>query len=228
MDNQPQELLPAPSGKSPDDLRPTGLAPGEQPVAEGEVTPEQQEVYNQLVYQFAKYVEGSGADQVLQYLNNPDNPVYVNIAKAQYNIGEQIINSAAQAGANIEGDEIFHAGAEQTEILMDMAADAGILPFEKDSEEYQEQLKLAFTESRKMMGEDMLNGQDGEQHMMEAEDMAAVHISNEAQAGQVPDGFEKSMQGIGMNPNLNTTSKLEKKQRPANMQAAIEQAVKSG
>jgi len=165
----------------------------------------EQEDYDQLVYNFAKYAYKDGRDAVLRRMNNPDEPVWNNVAATQHSIMREMIAQAEETtGEPLSPDAIYHAAAEQIAILMDLGDAAGIFPFDQKDPKYEENMNLAFTEAQRRVGEELLQGPDKEFHRQDAAETAQKHIALEADRGNLDPEYQNSVQAMMANPDYDT------------------------
>ena len=187
-------------------VNPTGLAPGEEPpqaVEDDPETPtaEEQSLYNRFVTRSIGFIHGEETEnQVLEMMNQPGDPVHVNVGRTAAKVVQLIQQSAQSSGQRIPEDVLYGAGQEIVADLLETGVEAGIFPFKVDSKEYDQALELSFLEAVKVYGEDLLAGPDGEQVSREAQDTYAAEVAREADAGEVDAEFAKAIQQQQMNP----------------------------
>jgi len=202
---QAQEAVAEPKplvGGTAAEARATGVPPGMEPMGDDQVSPEEQMMYNQIVGQFAEFAYSEkGSAQIAKRLNKTGDPLYVNVARAHRAIADQIEHAAEQAGVELMADAVYHAQDEQINIIMEVGSAAGIMEMKEGSPEYQEVVELAFAETNRMRGEDMLNSGDRDEYMREAENVLAMQIGKEADSGQLAPNFQEAVAGIAANGN---------------------------
>lgn len=142
------------------------------------VTPEEQEQYNQFVTNGmqAMYDEKS-LPQMLQAIQGDGNPVE-GLANALVMLVTRLEDSAEQAGQKISGDVMLHGGTELLEQMADLSKEAGMHDFNK--QELEEALYTAM---------DLYRGFRQEQGKLEPEpyvqDIQALQAAEES--GNVDD-----------------------------------------
>ena len=103
---------------------------------ESNVSPEEQEIYNQAVTNALRIIYPKGEDaaiapSVLDTLKSSDNPV-VNLASAAVSIVTFLRDSAKEAGAPLPDEILYHAGAAVTEELAEVADVSKIYDYSED------------------------------------------------------------------------------------------------
>ena len=182
------------------DVRPTGLAPGEEPpeAVEGDPekpTAEEQRLYNRFVMRAINFIHGEQTqNKVLAMMNHPDQPVHVNVGRAASRIVQLIQQSAESSGQRLPDSVVYSAGQEIITELLETGVEAKIFPLEIDSKEYDQTLDLSFLEAVKAYGEDLLKGPDGEQVSREAQDAYSREVAREADAGEIDSDLAETFQ----------------------------------
>jgi hypothetical protein len=118
------------------------------------VNPQEQEMYDTVVNNAVSFINGEESSQtVLNILNNKSIPAEENVGKVVAQITKAMQRSAEASGTEIPGDILFHAGAEITEYVVDMAVDAGIV-MEDEAEDI---VQKGFMRAVDMFGQESLN-----------------------------------------------------------------------
>ena len=204
--SQTGDVIPAGAAADPDDIRASGIAPGDKQYGDDEVRPEEQAQYDQLVEKFAKIVYDRNTDVVIEHLNDKNVPVYKAVAKTTVMLMDQVVSGAEQNRVELFPDAVFFATSEAISIVMDVGSMAEIWPFKRKSDEYVNQQNMAFAEAQKIIGEAMLSGEDADEYRLEAQDNAAHRISMESQAGQLAPGYDQAVAGMAGNPQMNMSA----------------------
>jgi len=124
------------------------------PEQEANVSPEEQEMYDTVVNNAVNFITGEESSQtVLNILNNKSVPAEQNVGKVVAQITKAMQRSAEAANTEIPGDVLFHAGAEITEYVVDLAVDAGIV----DPDEAEDIVQKGFMTAVDMFGQESLN-----------------------------------------------------------------------
>jgi hypothetical protein len=199
-----QDIIPA--GVDTGAENPTGLMPGQERFGIDDVTPEEQAQYDRLVKQFAKFAYGEKNGSLIRQMNDKQTPVYKNVADATVMLMNSVVNVEEQNTEDISPDAVFFATAEATTILMDLGDQAGIWPFKQKSEQYTKQQEMAFIESQKLIGEDMLQRPEREQLRAEAQDNAATRIGMESESGNLDPRLQDGIRGMTADPRLDTSA----------------------
>lgn len=183
---------------------PTGLMPGQTEFNEEEATPEEQAQYDQLVNKALDFM-GKNASQILAGINDKSKPVHENVGEAALQMGMNIKGQASAAGVEISPDVLLGAGAEIIAHLMELADAGGILPFEADSDEYDQELSMALLHATKLAGDEFLKGPGNTPEAQEeAGNFIAQGVAKEVQAGEVDPSFHENI----ANNEVNKTAKM--------------------
>ena len=157
------------------------------------VSPEEQLQYNQFVLRAQDYISKSpGA--VLKHMSNKKAPVFMNVGRTGLMLAQQIAKTAGAKGQPVGPDIMFHGGQEVVEMLMELGDAAGIWPFKKDSEQYDEAQAMAFMHGAELAGKQVLEGPDSEKHTEEAGNMLASQVAQEQQRGEVAPEFWQGLE----------------------------------
>lgn len=191
------------------EVTPTGLPPGQDPeqaaaMEDSETpTPEEQALYDKFVTRAIGFIHGEKTQgAVLEMMNQPSDPVHVNVGRAAVKVVQLIQQSAESSGQKLPDSVIYGAGQEIVEDLLETGVAAKLFPLDVESKEYDEALELSFLEAVKKYGEDLLAGPDGEQISAQAQDHYASEVAREADAGEVDQGLAASLQEQGANPEF--------------------------
>lgn len=203
-----EEILPAPTGRMPDEPAPaaagtgvpgagTNPADSSDPLDEEAVSAEEQEFYDIFVAKALQFIHGpKSSRQVLKHLNQSDLSVPEAVGRTTAMIAKNIIQSAQQAGQQVSPDAAFGAAQEVVEEVLEVGVRAGILPVDwpiEDTEELTpEQEKLAqdsFAFAAQFYGNDMLQDGSGQALQGEAQNEVLRQIQGEAKAGTLSPDF---------------------------------------
>ena len=187
MPETPQQAVPA-------DLFPTGTPPGAdasvlEDIDETAVSPEEQREYDQIVNKAAEFIYKE-PKKVLSAINNTDVPIHEAVGRVMANIGQAIEKSAEAAGQKLSPDTMFHAAGEIAAVILDLGIEAGILPLDPESDEYQKVLGMSMMEATKAFGERMIaDPKKGPVYREDAENTWASRVAEEVAAGQADPRF---------------------------------------
>jgi len=180
--------------KIPGDLFPTGTPPGADAsvlddMDETAVSPEEQREYDQIVTKAAEFVY-KAPEKVLAAINNTDVPIHQAVGRVMANIGQAIEKSAEAAGQKLSPDTMFHAGSEIAAVILDLGIEAGILPIDPESDEYQKILGMSLMEATKAFGERMIaDPKKGPMYREDAENTWASRVAEEVSSGKADPRF---------------------------------------
>ena len=172
---------------------PTGIMPGSPEFDEEAPTGQEQADYDQFVNKALDFMS-KRAEPMVASMNNKDKPVYENVGELTVKIGQMVMGSASAGGVEIGPDILHAAGQEIVEHLMELGDAAGIFPFEKKSEEYEQTQAMAFLHAANVAGNELIQSpQYNEEMKDEAGTFYAQQVAGETARGETPEGFHETM-----------------------------------
>jgi len=164
---------------------PTGIQPGTPEFNEEVPTEEEQAQYTQFVNMALGFMSQRPAE-IVASMNDKSRPVFELVGEMAVKIGEMVVGSAKASQVEPSPDVVFAAGQEIVEHLMEAADAGGILPFEADDPQYEENQAMAFMHAAKVAGEAFMQGPGyNDQVKDEAGNFIARGVAEEAQGGQL-------------------------------------------
>lgn len=185
-------VMPAPTGRMPDDN-----LQSDDPNAESQATPEEQQFYDIFMSKAIQFIHGpKSSRQVLKHLNQTDLSVPEAVGRTAAMIAGNVLSSAQQAKQKVYPEAVLSAGQEIVEELLDLGSRAGVLPIEWPEDgkqeltpEQEELAQQSIAMATKYFGDDYLKTEDGKALQGEAQTEMLRQIQNEAKAGTINPDF---------------------------------------
>ena len=165
----------------------------EDPNAEIEASPEEQADYELVVARAYKFIYGAGKDQTLKMLSAGESPA-AGIGRATAMILRAIKTSAEQSGKKIEGDILFHAGAELVEDLSEFGKTAKVFEF-RDEAEDEQQTQEALFYAMKYYGEEAMANGEVDQEAAQQAVQQGIQQEQQAASANVGDAVRQELPG---------------------------------
>lgn len=238
--SDPSQAAPAgPGGQAVDGAddggaRPVGTvqqandaATDDDPYAQVEATPEEEDQYNQFISRFLLAISdqrntgkhGSMHDTVMHMLNNAKQPAAVSVGQTTASVAWLIVNQAQHAGVKYDPEILFHANFEACASmyllglhagifkgvqLKDMSSD-GSYPFDQKDLRIIAESQIQATRffGNLMMRGGMLSDADSKAN----EDFWNKQVQREIRTGQVPDHIINMMHHSGIAQHVQDSAK---------------------
>lgn len=167
-------------------LRPSGVMPGQDPNAVDDV---EQQDYDRFVSAGIKVINGPAANQLIQAMNDKEQPVPAAAGKVLAQIVETVKNTFDNTEQPVSEDVLLHGSEELAEELINLGNAAGIWNIGDD--QIEDVVTRTMMEGAKVIGDDIIA--KGNPLREEAKRFMTDQIENEMASGQVPEQLKQNL-----------------------------------
>lgn len=167
-------------------LRPSGATPGYDPNAVDDV---EQQDYDRFVSTGVKVINGPAANQLIQAMNDKEQPVPTAAGKVLAQIVETVKNTFDNTEKPVSEDVIMHGSEELAEELINLGNAAGIWKIEDD--QIEDVVARTMMEGAKVIGDEMIA--KGNPLREDAKRFMTDQIENEMSSGEVPEQIKQNL-----------------------------------